>query len=83
MDGVCSETHIDNVQCLINAGLDVEAEAGIHLSRHLAWHNLQDLAAELHEQRIQSRINLLVDVLAVLLAISDSIVNQLCIFGLL
>ena len=69
---------------LVNARLLVERETRIHLSRNLARHNLQDLATELHKQVVDGRINLDVDVLAaVLLAVLDSLINELRILGLL
>jgi hypothetical protein len=71
------------MQCLINASLGIEAEAGIHLRGDLSRHNLQDLRAELDEQVVERRVDLIVNVLAVRLAICNSLVNQLCVFGLL
>jgi len=76
-------THLNDVQGLLNATLDVEGEARIHLCRDFARHNLQDLAAELHEQVVQRSIDLLVNVLAMLLAVCNRLVDKLGVLGLL
>jgi hypothetical protein len=75
--------YLDDVQGLLNAGLLVEGEAGVHLGRDLAGHDLQDLAAELHEQVVQGGVDLLVDGLAMLLAVRNRLVDELGVLGLL
>ena len=76
-------SHINDMQRLGHAGLDIEAELGIDLSRDLARHDLEDLGAELDEQRVEGGVDLLVDALAVGLAVRDGIVDQLGVLGLL
>jgi hypothetical protein len=72
------------VQSLLDALLLVERISGINLRRHLARHDLQDLTAELHEQVVDSRVDLCIDVLAAMfLAILDSFVDELGVFRLL
>lgn len=69
--------YLDDVQRLLDAPLLVKREPGIDFRRHLAGHDLQDLAAELHEEVVQRRIHLLIDRLAVALAVRDGIINEL------
>ena len=78
----CS-THINQVQGLVNTGLHIEAELRIHLRRHLAWHNLQDLATEFDEQCVEGSFDLLIDAAALLLAVGDGIVDQAGVVGFL
>jgi len=75
-------SHVNDVQRLVNAGLLVKGKSGVHLGRNLARDNLQDLTAELHEQAVEGSVHLLVEVLAVVLAVGDGIVNELRVVGL-
>ena len=75
--------HLNNVQGLLNASLLVKREHSVDLCRHTAGNNLENLAAELHEQVVKSRVDLLIDVLAVLLAVSHRLVDELGVLGLL
>ena len=70
----CS-AHINQVQGLVNTGLHIEAQLRIHLRRHLARHNLQDLATEFDEQCVEGSFDLLIDAAALLLAVGDGIVD--------
>ena len=92
-------TYVDDVTSLSEGRLGIEGESGVDFGRDLAWHNLEDLTSELDEEVIERGIHLIVDVLAlpiisgflfvwvslsyVLLAVLNSIVNQLRVFGLL
>lgn len=76
-------TYLDDVQRLLHAALLVKGEARIHLRRDLARHDLQDLAAELDEQVVHGRVDLVVHILAVLLAVRDRLVDELRVLGLL
>lgn len=71
------------MQSLLNGSLLVEGESGINLCRDLAWHDLQDLLAELHEEVIQCRIDLLFNGATVLLAVLNSVVDELGVLLLL
>lgn len=71
------------MQGLLHAGLLVEGHPRVHLRAHAAGHDLKDLAAKLHQQVVQCSIDLLVNVLAVLLAILARIVDELGVLGLL
>ena len=76
-------THVNDVQGLVDTGFGVEGEPRIHLGRDLARDDLEDLLAELHKQVVKRSVDLLVNVLAVALAILDRGVNELGVFGLL
>ena len=71
------------MQRLLNASLDIKAHPRIHLCRHLARHNLENFATELYQQVIESGVDLLIDIIAVLLAIVARFIDQLRILGLL
>jgi len=72
------------VESLVHRSLGVEGEGGVNLSRHLTGNNLENLGAELDEQVVESRLDLLVDVLALLLlGLSDGGVDQRGILVLL
>ena len=68
---------------LVDRGLGVEREASVDLGGDLARYYLQDLLTELNQQVVESGIDLLVEVLAVVLAVSDGSVNELGVLGLL
>lgn len=68
---------------LVDGGLGVEGQLGVDLSRDLAGDDLQDLLAKLDQETVQSRINLLIDVLAVLLAVGNGSIDESGILGLL
>ena len=76
-------SYVDDVQRLLNALLLVERVCSIHLSGDLARHDLQDLAAELYEQAVEGSLHLVVNVLAMVLAVRNSIVDELGVVGLL
>lgn len=76
-------TNLDDVQGLVNGGLGVKGQLGVNLSRDLAGDDLQDLLAELDEETVQGSVDLLVDSLALLLAVGNSRVNEGGILGLL
>ena len=68
---------------LVDRGLSVKRESGVDLGGDLAWYYLQDLLAELDEEVVQGRINLLIEVLSVVLAVGDSCVDEFGVLGLL
>lgn len=78
-----SFTHVNDAEGLVNGGLCVEGETGVDLSGDLAGDNVQDLLAELDEEVVEGGIDLVVDVVAVLLAPRNGGVNELCVLGLL
>lgn len=68
----------------MNRRLLVKRKPRVHLRRHLARHDLQNLTTELNKQVVQGSVDLVIDVLtAVGLAVSDRIVDQLRVLGLL
>lgn len=77
-----SGSYVDDVEGLSDGLLGVEREARVNLRRDLAWDDLQDLLAELHEQAVQGRVHLRVDVFAVVLAVLYRRVHELAILGL-
>lgn len=77
------KTYVNDVKSLVNGTLSIERETGINLSRNLSRDDIQDLLSELDQETIEGGISLLVEVLAVSLAVLDSGVNQLGVFGLL
>jgi hypothetical protein len=78
-----SYTHVNDAQGLVNGGLGVEREAGIDLGGDLAGNNVQDLLAELDEEVVKCGIDLVLDVVAVVLAPRNGGINELCVLGLL
>ena len=76
-------TYVDNAESLLDGDVLVEGEAGVDLSGDLAGDDLQDLGTELDEQVVEGDVDLLSDVLAVLLAVGDSLVDELGVLGLL
>lgn len=76
-------TYVDDPEGLVNAALLVERVGSVHLSGDLARDNVQNLLAELDEEEVQSVLDLLVDVLALLLAVGDGTVHELRVLGLL
>lgn len=76
-------THVNDAESLLDGDILVEGETGVDLSGDLAGDDLQDLAAELDEQVVKGDVNLLVELLAVLLAVGDSVVDELGVLGLL
>lgn len=71
------------MQGLVDRGLCVERKARIDLGGNLSGNDLQDLLAELYEEVVQCGVNLVLNVLAVLLAVLDGSVDQLLVVGLL
>lgn len=76
-------TYLNDVQGLVDGGLGVEGESGIDLGGDLAGDDLEDLLAELDQESVQRGVDLVVDAAAVLLAVGDSVVDQVRILGLL
>lgn len=71
------------MQGLVDRGLGVKREAGVHLGRDLAGDNLENLLAKLDEEAVQGVVDLRVDVATLLLAVLDGHVHQLGVLGLL
>lgn len=78
-------THIDDTESLLDTGLSVEGKSGVNLGGDLAGNDLEDLLAELDKEGVKDSIDLVIDALAigVLLAVGDSVVNELGVLGLL
>ena len=71
------------MQSLVNGSLSCERESSVNLGGNLARHDLQDLLSELNEKSVKRSIGLLIDVLAMCLAVRNSDVDQLGVFWLL
>jgi hypothetical protein len=76
-------TYLDKVKGLVYGGLGVERESGIDLGGDLSGDNLQNLLSKLHQQVVQRGVHLCVYVLAMLLAVRNSGIDQLRVLGLL
>jgi hypothetical protein len=77
------QTHLDEVQGLVDGSLGIEGEAGVDLGGHLAGDDLEDLAAELDEETVQGAVDLLVEGLTLRLAVLDGGIHQVRVLGLL
>lgn len=75
--------YLDDVQGLVDGDLGIVGETGIDLSRHLSGDDLENLLAELDEETVEGGVDLLVEGLALLLAVLDGGIDQRGIFGLL
>ena len=75
--------HLDDVQGLVDRGLSVEGEAGVDLGGDLARDDLENLLAELDKEAVEGGVDLLINGAAVLLGVVDSLIDQLCVLGLL
>lgn len=71
------------MKSLLDRTLLVEGETGVHLGGDLARYYLQDLTTELDKEVVKGGVDLLLNVLAMLLAIRDGLVDELGVFGLL
>lgn len=71
------------MESLVDRALGVEGESSINLCGNLSRNDVQDLLSELDEKTIESCINLVINVLAVLFSVCDSDVHQLCVLWLL
>jgi hypothetical protein len=71
------------MQSLVDRALGVEGQLGIDLGRDLAGDDLQDLATELNQQTVEGGLDLLVDGLALLLAVDHGRIDQSGVLGLL
>lgn len=71
------------MESLVNGFLGVERESGIDLSGDLAGDNLKNLAAELDEEVVESRVDLSVNGTTLGLGLLDSSVEESGILGLL
>jgi len=77
------ETHINDVKSLRDGSIGVERESGVDLGGNLARNNLQDLLAELDKKAVESCVNLIIVILAVLAAVGNSGIDKLGVLGLL
>jgi hypothetical protein len=68
-------TNLNNAQSLVNGGLCAEGENGIDLGGDLAGNDLKNLLAELDEEVVQGRVNLL--------GLGNGSVKQRSVLGLL
>ena len=71
------------MQSFVNRSLDIEGESGINLGGDFSWNDLQDLTSELNQETVECGINLCIQLPTVLLAICNSVINELGIFGFL
>jgi hypothetical protein len=71
------------VEGLVDRGLCAERESGIDLSGDLAGDDLEDLLAELDEEVVKSRVDLLVDGATLGLGLGDRSVEEGSVLGLL
>ena len=76
-------THLKNVQGLVNGSLCIKRESRIYFCGNLSWDNLQDLLSELNQETVQSSVDLVIEILAVLFAVCDGGVDEFGVFGLL
>lgn len=72
--------YLDEVEGLIDRGLGVEGEAGVDLGGDAAGDDLKDLSAELDQETVESRVDLLA---AMLLSVVDGHCHQLRVLGCL
>ena len=75
--------YLNDGQGLVNSGLGVEGQLGVDLGGDLAGDDLENLLAELDEQAVEGGINLLVDGLALGLAVGNGSIDQSGVLGLL
>lgn len=68
---------------LLDGGLSVEREPGVDLGGDLAWDDLENLLTELDEEVVKGVVDLVVKVLAVLLAVLNRSVDKRSILWLL
>lgn len=68
---------------LVDRGLCAERESGIDLGGDLAGDDLEDLLAELDEEVVKSRVDLLGDGTALRLGLGDRSVEERGVLGLL
>ena len=71
------------MKSLVDGALGIEGQLSVDFGGDLAGNDLQNFFAKLHKKAIQREIDLLVNGLAVLLAIGDSNIDQGGILGLL
>lgn len=76
-------TNLNNTQSLVNGGLCAEGENGVDLGGDLAGNDLKNLLAELDEEVVQGRVNLLVEGAALRLGLGNGSVEQRSVLGLL
>ena len=71
------------MKSFLDGSFGIERETSINLRRHFAGDDLQNFFAELNKEVVESSIDLFVNVLAVLLAIFYSSVDEFSILGFL
>lgn len=75
--------YLNDGQGLVNGGLGVERQLGVNLGGDLAGDDLEDLLAELNKQTVKGGIDLLVDGLALSLAVGNGSIDESGVLGLL
>ena len=80
---VHGDIYLDDLKGLLDGTLGVEGQLGVNLSGDLAGNDLEDLLSELNEETVESGLDLLVEGLAVLLAVGDGSVDESGVLGLL
>jgi hypothetical protein len=71
------------VERLVNGLLGAEGESGIDLSRNLAGDDLEDLLAELDEEVVERRVDLLLDRATLRLGLGHRGIQERGVLGLL
>lgn len=75
--------YLNDRESLVNGGLGVEGQLGVDLGGDLAGDDLENLLAELNKQTVDGGIDLLVNGLALGLAVGNGSVDESGILGLL
>lgn len=74
---------INEGQSLLDGGVLVERESGVDLGGDSAGDNLENLGTELNEQLVEGNVDLLLLVGGLGLGVSNGLVNELGVLGLL
>lgn len=81
---ICSGTsYVNDVKGLSDGAVNVKGEASVDLGRDAAGNNGENLLAKLDEESVEGGVDLVILVLAVLLAVFDGEVDELCVLLLL
>jgi hypothetical protein len=71
------------MQSLLNTSILIKREPSINLCRHFPRHNRQNLLSELHQEPVEGGVDLLIEILAVVLAVRDRDVHELGVLSFL
>lgn len=75
--------YLDDLEGLVDGGLGVEGQVGVDLGGDLAGDDLEDLGAELDQEAVESKLDLLLGRAALSLGVRDGLVDQGGVLGLL